>query len=232
MFTTILFSLLVFTTVYSDVTDEVINDVDNDPDDDVVTDEEVADDEDENKINENGQQSISFSQPSLTEEEQKSQHFPDRYKCEACQIVVHNLGTDFKTAEEKVPKKKLKVGKDPLGDVQVLEIVDEVCSKDKFDSYSIQEFDGKVTFKGPAFPDRTAPGMSMGGGMWPVRYTNYCGSLFEDIEEDEAYEYYRKGELFSKICLKGHCKGVLDSTPETLVFKPVPKILKKPKQEL
>ena len=52
--------------------------------------------------------------------------------------------------------------------------------------YSIQEFNGQVTFKGPAFPDRTAPGMSMGGGLWPVRYVNYCGGLFEDFDEDEV----------------------------------------------
>ena len=46
-----------------------------------------------------------------------------------------------------------------------------------------------MTFKGPAFPDRTAAGMSMGGGMWPIRYVNYCGSVFEDIEEDEVHPY-------------------------------------------
>ena len=43
-----------------------------------------------------------------------------------------------------------------------------------------------MVFKGPAFPDRQASGMSMGGGLWPVRYVNYCGSLFEDYEEDEV----------------------------------------------
>lgn len=43
-----------------------------------------------------------------------------------------------------------------------------------------------MTFKGPAFPDRKAPGMSMGGGLWPVRYVNYCGGLFEDFDEDEV----------------------------------------------
>ena len=43
-----------------------------------------------------------------------------------------------------------------------------------------------MVFKGPAFPDRQAAGMSMGGGLWPVRYVNYCGSLFEDTEEDEV----------------------------------------------
>ena len=43
-----------------------------------------------------------------------------------------------------------------------------------------------MLLKGPAFPDREGPGMSVGGGLWPVRYTNYCGGLFEDIDEDEV----------------------------------------------
>jgi len=212
----VLLSLLLFTYVVSD-DDDVIND--DDPNDEVVTDEEIG------EVNEApskgkgkpGEQLISYSQPSLTEEEQKSHHFPERYRCEACQIVVHNLGTAFKTAESKIPKKKKKR---TLGDVGVSDIFEDLCEKDAFDGYSIQEFDGKVTFKGPAFPDRKAPGMSMGGGLWPVRYTNYCGGLFEDFDEDEVYQFYRSGNLFSTLCLENHCKGELSETPKPVDIKP------------
>jgi len=208
----LLLSLLVITYVKSD--DDVINDKDDDPNDEVVTDEEIEDDEPPKK---GGEQLMSFSQPSLTEEEQKSHHFPARYRCEACQIVVHNLATAFKKAESKIPKKKKRR---TLGDVDVLDIVEDLCTKDKFDGYSIQEFDGTVTFKGPAFPSRTASGMSMGGGLWPHRYVNYCGGLFEDVDEDEAYQFYRSGSLFADLCLRNHCKGELSETPETVDIKP------------
>jgi len=192
--------------------DDVINE---DPDDEVVTDEEMEEEEEvAPRSNENV---ISYTQPSLTEEEQKSHHLPKRYRCEACQIVVHNLGTDFQKAEAKISKKKKKR---TLGDVDVIEIVDDICGKDKFDGYSIQEFNGQVSFKGPAFPDRNAAGMSMGGGLWPVRYSNYCGYLFEDYEEDEVYKFYRSGKLFSELCLKNHCKGELSATPDPVDIKP------------
>ena len=42
---------------------------------------------------------------------------------------ILQLGTDFTKAESKIPKKKKKRA---LGDVEIMEIVDEVCSKDKF----------------------------------------------------------------------------------------------------
>jgi len=213
----LILSFFLFSHVATD--DEVIND--DDPNDEVVTDEEIAEDNDEKTPPsgkpEGKENVISYSQPSLSEEEQKSHHFPARYRCEACQIVVHNLGTAFKTAESKIPKKKKKR---TLGDVAVVDIIEDLCSKDGFEGYSIQEFDGKVTFKGPAFPDRTAPGMSMGGGLWPVRYVNYCGSLFEDLDEDEAYQFYRSGNLFSELCLKNHCKGELTETPKPVDIKP------------
>jgi len=163
-----------------------------------------------------GAQSMSFSQPDLSEEEQKSHHFPGRYRCEACQIVVHNLGTDFQTAESKIPKKKKRK---VLGDIDILETVENVCEKEKFDPYSIQEFNGKVMFKGPAFPDRTAAGMSMGGGFWPVRYKNYCGSLFEEYAEDEVYDFYRQGNLFYELCLKRHCRDAMTTTPKAVDFR-------------
>lgn len=210
----ILVSLFLFCHVVTD--DEVIND--DDPNDEVVTDEEIAEDKDEKSPPGGGRENvISYKQPALTEEEQKSHHFPGRYKCEACQIVVHNLGTRFKTAESKIPKKKKKR---TLGDVAVIDIIEDLCTKEGFEGYSIQEFDGKILFKGPAFPDRNAAGMSMGGGLWPVRYVNYCGSLFEDIDEDEAYQFYRSGNLFAELCLKNHCKGELSDTPKPVDIKP------------
>ena len=53
----------------------------------------------------------------------------------------------------------------------------------------MQEFDGKVALKGPAFPERSGAGMSMGGGMWPTRYVNYCGGKVEAFAEDEVSYY-------------------------------------------
>lgn len=217
MLKNLILSLLLITYIVAN--DDVIDE--EDPEDEVVTDEEIAE-ESETKDDgrpkaKPGEQMISYSQPSLTEEEQKSHHFPARYRCEACQIVVHNLGTRLKTAESKLPKKQKKR---TLGDVAVIDIFEDICTKDGFEGYSIQEFDGKVTFKGPAFPDRKAPGMSMGGGLWPVRYVNYCGGLFEDFDEDEVYQFYRSGNLFAELCLKNHCKDDLSSTPKPVDIKP------------
>lgn len=52
--------------------------------------------------------------------------------------------------------------------------------------YAIQQFNGQVALKGPAFPNRNDPGMSMGGGLWPTRYANYCGNIMEKLYEDEV----------------------------------------------
>lgn len=83
----LLLSLLLLSYVTCD--DDVINDAD--PDDEVVTDEEVADEPLPPQTPPPGQQSMSFKQPTLTEEEQKSHHFPKRYRCDACQILAHNV---------------------------------------------------------------------------------------------------------------------------------------------
>jgi hypothetical protein len=87
----LILSFFLFSHVATD--DEVIND--DDPNDEVVTDEEIAEDNDEKTPPsgkpEGKENVISYSQPSLSEEEQKSHHFPARYRCEACQIVVHNV---------------------------------------------------------------------------------------------------------------------------------------------
>ena len=91
----LLLSLLLITYVISD--DDVINE--DDPNDEVVTDEEIAEEsapkDDGRPKAKPGEQIISYSQPSLTEEEEKSHHFPARYRCEACQIVVHNVSSFF-----------------------------------------------------------------------------------------------------------------------------------------
>ena len=91
----LLLSLLLITYVISD--DDVINE--DDPNDEVVTDEEIAEEsvpkDDGRPKAKPGEQIISYSQPSLTEEEQKSHHFPARYRCEACQIVVHNVSLNL-----------------------------------------------------------------------------------------------------------------------------------------
>ena len=117
MFKFLLLSLILILTVSTEdtadpnVEDDVVNDVvddvvdgeddddddddDDDVDDDDVDDDDVDEDEDVNQddstSDQKGGQTMSFSQPSLTEEEQKSHHFPGRYKCEACQIIVHNV---------------------------------------------------------------------------------------------------------------------------------------------
>ena len=64
-----------------------------------------------------------------------------------------------------------------------------------YSRYAIQQYEGRVTFKGPAFPERDQPGMSMGGGLWPSRYVNYCGNLLEDFEEDEVRNFMRHLQL-------------------------------------
>jgi len=167
-----------------------------------------------------GMSSISYKQPELTEEEQKSQYFPKSFLCDACQIVTYELGTDLAKKESKIPKKKKKR---TLGEIDLLEVIEEVCDRKKFDTYAVQTMDGQIALKGPAFPQRDDPGMSMGGGLWPVRYSNYCGNIMERVYEDEIYAAYRQGNLFNELCMTGSgskdCAKILKSVPDAVHFK-------------
>jgi len=63
------------------------------------------------------------------------------------------LGSAFSAAKKKIPKKKKKK-RQVLGDIDILEVDEDVCTKKGFEQYSVQEFDGQVVLKRPAFPDR------------------------------------------------------------------------------
>jgi len=166
------------------------------------------------------QNSISYKQPELTEEEQKSNYFPQGMLCDACQIVVFELGTSMALKESKIPKKSKKK---TLGEIDLMEITEDACDKKKFEKYAIQQFNGQVALKGPAFPNRSEPGMSMGGGLWPVRYANYCGNIMEKLYEDEIYAAYRQGNLFNELCMTGagtkDCAKILKEIPDAVHFK-------------
>ena len=211
---------------YDDDEDDVYNDEDHDDFDD-YEDADGPDDEKEPNL-------MNVRQPRLNMEDQKSWHFAEKYRCDACQIVVHNVGTAFTNAESKISKKKAK----KLEESSIIEIIDTICLKDKFAGYMVVEVSDGPMLTGPAFPERKVPGisMSMGGGMWPTRYVNYCGSVFENMEEEEeVYQYFRNGELFSKICLElepRDCEGVFKSTPAILDFRPTGKHQTETREEL
>lgn len=167
-----------------------------------------------------GMSTISYKQPELTEEEQKSNYFPKGMLCDACQIVVFELGTSMALKESKIPKSRKKK---TLGEIDLMEITEEACEKKKFEKYAIQQFNGQVALKGPAFPNRNDPGMSMGGGLWPTRYANYCGNIMEKLYEDEIYAAYRQGNLFNELCMTGagtkDCAKILKIIPDAVHFK-------------
>ena len=64
----------------------------SDPEDEVVNDDDIyEEDEDMEDAPGAGENVISYEQPALTEEQQRSHHFPENFRCDACQIVVHNV---------------------------------------------------------------------------------------------------------------------------------------------
>lgn len=154
----------------------------------------------------NGQEGekMTFTMPEVTEEEQHSMHIPSNMACDACTAVAYQVSLHLKKAEAKKRK--------PLIESEYLDLFDWICHTNTFNDYGIKAVNGVNRLSGDGTEAKDVPGMMQGGGKWPGRLGEKCGTMIGDIGEDEVYAEYRKTKgdllnLFCKVSTKDCLKG-------------------------
>ncbi|KAL4240186.1 Marginal zone B [Mactra antiquata] len=149
---------------------------------------------------------ISFSPPSLNDEEAHSLHMPSNMKCDACTAVVYQLSQGF----EAFHKKRKSVKTIPESDL--FDIIDEVCEGKVLENYGVKEVRKVKRLSGPGLEAADEPGIMAGGGRWPARMKSMCSSYLEEFDENRIYKEYMKKDdsLHSLLCKSNVHPGLTD----------------------
>ena len=133
--------------------------------------------------------------PDLTEEDEHSMAFPEKYRCDSCRAVSFHLHEHYALAEKALPKSKQ--GNDLL-ESQVDEAHAAACLNRDFwraARYGIKQvasgpYSGQAILSGPALGRGSkAAGIVAAGRAWPARMLHLCGT-WVDVLEDEVYARY------------------------------------------
>lgn len=148
---------------------------------------------------------ISFSPPTLNDEEAHSKHIPTHLKCDACTVIAYKIRKAFD--KEHAKRKSVK----QLPESDIIRIVEEVCW-DKFEQYGIKEVNKIKRLSGPGLETEEVPGVMQGGGKWPERLSRFCHSYNEELEDTNIYTHYlqNKKDLTSFMCRNNQKPGMTD----------------------
>jgi len=131
---------------------------------------------------------LSFSTPSLNDEESHSPWIPDAMKCDACSAVAYQFYSKFTDFNKK--HKSLKYN---LPESEVLDITEALCpNRDLWQAYGIKEVKKVKHLSGPGLETEDIPGITAGGGQWPRRLVDLCEQFAGEIGEMEIYNEYKK----------------------------------------
>mmetsp|Transcript_60073 Transcript_60073/g.106712 ORF Transcript_60073/g.106712 Transcript_60073/m.106712 type:complete len:299 (+) Transcript_60073:71-967(+) len=154
----------------------------------------------ENKVDESGRkvQQMQIQAPTMTEEDQYGYIMPDRYRCDSCRAVTHQL-------DQAMQRKQLKSRR--LQEWEIQEIFDETC-RSGFKGYGITLADGENVLSGPGIERKevsTGKGaismgaIQMGGETWEKRLGEICRKfVYDQVGEDELYEHFRANQKVSQ----------------------------------
>eukprot|EP00112_Aurelia_sp_Birch-Aquarium-sp1_P022011 Seg607.5 transcript_id=Seg607.5/GoldUCD/mRNA.D3Y31 product="Marginal zone B- and B1-cell-specific protein" protein_id=Seg607.5/GoldUCD/D3Y31 len=152
---------------------------------------------------------MTFSMPKMTEEEQHSQHMPQNLKCDACTAVAFQMAKHLEKAERKIGGKALK-------ESDYLDIFEKVCDWEVYQDYGIKSANGVNRISGEGLEAKDVPGMLGGGGKWPGRLAERCGTLVGEIGEDEIYAEYRKKKSLTNFLCNVSSKDCVKSKKDEL----------------
>lgn len=133
-------------------------------------------------------ESLSFTPPQLSDEEQEAHGTPASMRCDACVAITWNIFQRFLKAEALLPRSR---ENSKLYESELFEITDEVCERRVFNNYGVKTVDGRNRLSGDGLAAGDEPGMLMGGGQWPRRMGDACGNILGDLGEEEVYTTFR-----------------------------------------
>merc|ERR1719300_2046791 len=77
----------------------------------------------------------------------------------------------------------------------MIDILDDTCTGDAFDSYGIKDVEKKRRLSGDGLETKDVPGILQGGGKWPGRLREMCLEYVGELGEDVIYQKFGKGGL-------------------------------------
>ncbi|XP_037254112.1 marginal zone B- and B1-cell-specific protein [Falco biarmicus] len=147
--------------------------------------------------------SRSMPAPQLSPEERLSPHMPESLRCDACYAIAFQI-------EEQLRRAEGKVGRKVLSESDYTEVLERSCSQG-WDSYGVQELDGKKRLAGPGLPGQEPMTVMVMGGPWPGRLSKMCHSHVGERGEAQIYGAHRRGPAALRELLchgdKGACAG-------------------------
>ncbi|NXP04410.1 MZB1 protein, partial [Thinocorus orbignyianus] len=147
--------------------------------------------------------SRSVPAPQLSPEERLSPHMPESLRCDACHAIAFQI-------EEQLRKAEGKVGKKVLSESDYVEVLERTCSQG-WESYGMQEVDGKKRLAGPGLLRQEPMTVMVSGGPWPGRLSKMCHSYVGEQGEAQIYEAHQRGPAALRELLchggKGACAG-------------------------
>lgn len=161
-----------------------------------------AEDEDEMPEDRPGEQvlnSVKWSAPNLSDEEQHSTRLPTSLKCDGCTAIAYQIGLIVSSYHKHKYDKKGKMAPES----EVIELFEKICSKPTFDNYGLKTYNGENRLSGPGTDAVDEPGMMQGGGRWPYRLFSMCGEIVGELDEYELYQYITENgieDLKSYLC--------------------------------
>lgn len=147
--------------------------------------------------------------PDMTDEEQHSEHVPYNLKCDACMAVVYQMEKQLQRAEKKSGGKALK-------ESDYLDAFEKACEWSSYENYGIKSVNGVNRISGEGLEANDVPGMLGGGGKWPGRISQRCGTLVGDIGEDDIYMEYRKRKSLEDFLCKEQSKDCVKPKKDEL----------------
>ncbi|NXJ67217.1 MZB1 protein, partial [Rostratula benghalensis] len=129
--------------------------------------------------------SRSLPAPQLSAEERLSPHMPESLRCDACHAIAFQI-------EEQLRKAEGKVGKKALSESDYMEVLERSCSQG-WESYGVQELDGKKRLAGPGLLRQEPMTVMVMGGPWPGRLSKMCHGYVGEQGEARIYGAHRQG---------------------------------------
>ena len=87
----------------------------------------------------------------------------------------------------------------PLRELDAIEAFEGACNRKRYDDYGVGTGGGakpRNMLQGPGLSKANdSPGvMMMGGGAWPVKLSDFCGTIMGELDEDMVMDLYRTGD--------------------------------------
>jgi len=124
----------------------------------------------------------------LSDEESLSPWMPATLRCDACRAISFQIWQAFNAYNEKRKSLKYK-----LSESVVLDIMETLCDDAKtWEGYGLKEVKKVKRLSGVGLETSEVPGVTAGGGKWPTRLRDMCGTYSGELGEMEIYKNFKK----------------------------------------